>query len=227
MKIRWQNACYRNSPVTGVPKKGSLMQQQDEDSEFKYTQQYFDYHRNMLLFFSACIIITWAGLELDVEKIAYLTGDKKFINHWLPWTLFGVGCYHAVLFIPEWRACARPHWKKVKSANAQIESRLDSLRGASESLATTYKVHLEALSGQWFQNQLDRISAMMQETRRQFLKNFEEETRPIIENFYNETQSFYAIMDIGSSGYDDGPAKNVKEALDDIKKLQERCTQKS
>lgn len=108
-----------------VPNQGSDLENIPKD--FAYTSQYFDYHRNMIIFFILSIFAGFLKIQIDIEKIAYISGRPEFLNHYTPFILFLCGCYCAMMFYPEWKECALPHRAKIKGINIQLQNSIIEL----------------------------------------------------------------------------------------------------
>lgn len=112
----------------------------DVEESFTYTNQYFDYHRNMTIFFLICIAVTILGISIDFEKLVYVSGNKDLIGVLAPAVTWISGIYCGGMFWAEWRECALPHNRKMKNLNTLLKNRVVELDGIyrnfSESLPT-------------------------------------------------------------------------------------------
>lgn len=174
------------APVTAMPPESEPQQIpiSADGQEFKYTQQYFDYHRNMVLFFGGGILVTWLGLSLDVEKIAYISGNKELVRHWLPWALLALGVYNATLFIPEWHACAGPHWLKIRSVSLQLVQGLNELHSTCEHLKEMLPNQVRDAESKRSDVSRDQVRALMKKER----ENALDQINGIIQSQINDFQ---------------------------------------
>jgi hypothetical protein len=99
------------------------------DEEFKYSTEYFNYHRNGILFLSLCSMITILGIIPSYSEFLSRESVQTGMKY-LPLLLWFSGAYSLFMFIPEWIACAKPHRTNLKKFVEKVD------RSVEQSAAT-------------------------------------------------------------------------------------------
>ncbi|NLR69556.1 flagellar protein FlgN [Novosphingobium sp. ERN07] len=109
-----------------------------EDS-FKYSSEYFNYHRNTMVFFSLCCLMSIFGLTPSFKE--FLTEESaKNSAIFIPIILFACGAYSILMFIPEWMECAKPHRANqrnfVEKVDLSVEESINLIRSSKDNIET-------------------------------------------------------------------------------------------
>ncbi len=136
------------------------------ENRFIYTQQYFDYHRNLTLLFLATIVTTIFKAQINLGELAYISGASPVLSKIIPVFFWIAGIYSWANFKAEWDICARPHRSRMVDAArdaANTSGRLiiisETISGLTESAIKQFKSMLDDANYRLAQSNLAMLSS--------------------------------------------------------------------